>query len=199
MLRGRRKWVLAGTLFIFLIAATYSWWLPLPGQLLVKSDGPSKADGLIVLGGDVAGYRLQAAGELVQGGYAPIALVSGNNWYYGLWECEVAIDFAVRNGQPREAFEPFRIQANSTDEEIQLLFAEAQRRGWKSILIVTSNYHTRRTGILVNRYLPPGVQVRLFGAPDRYFQPDQWWWHRESRKTLFYEWTKMLAVLAGGL
>lgn len=199
MLAARRKWAILGVLVILALAASCSWWLPLPGLFLVESQDPVRADGLIVLAGDYAGYRLQAGAELVREGYAPRVLVSGNNWYFGLWESDVAIDFAVRNGQPREIFEAFRHQATSTDEEMQLLLAEAQRRGWSSLLIVTSNFHTRRTGILVRRYCPPGITVRIFGAPDRHFQPEHWWWHRESRKTLFFEWTKMLAVFLGGL
>lgn len=199
MVSGRRKWIFATVLLCLLLALSYRWWLPLPGTLLLYSNMNRKADGLIVLAGDYAGYRIQAGAELVAEGYAPIALVSGNNWYYGLWESEIAIDFAVRHGQPRELLEPFRHQATSTEEELQLLFAEALRRGWKRVILVTSNFHTRRTGVLVHRLRPAELEVQIFAAPDRYFQPEQWWWHRESRKILFFEWTKLLAAMAGGL
>lgn len=195
----KRKWLLGALVVLLVLALSYRWWLPLPGQVLVKGSEPAPADAIVVLGGDYAGFRVQAGAELVKEGYAPRVLISGNNWYFGLWECEVAIDFAVQNGQPREIFEAFRHSAGSTDEELQMLFAEASRRNWKSLLIVTSNFHTRRTGILVNRLRPKGLDVRVVSSPDRFFVPDQWWWHRESRKTLLYEWMKLGAVMVGGL
>lgn len=198
MFSGRRKW-LAVAVVLIAIAAAYPLWLPLPGVLLVNTQAPEKSDGLIVLAGEYSGYRAQAGAELVREGYAPVALISGTNWYYGIWESDLAIDFAVRNGQPREILESFRHEATSTDEELQLLFAEAQRRGWRRVILVTSNFHTRRTGLLVRRNLPAGLDVRIFGSPDKYFQPEQWWWHRESRKILFLEWVKLVAAVAGGL
>jgi uncharacterized SAM-binding protein YcdF (DUF218 family) len=198
-LRSKRGWLLALGVLLLLAGLCYRSWLPLPALFLVAAEDPTRADAILVLGGDVNGYRTQMAAELVGQGYAPVAIVSGNNWYYGLWECEVAIDYAVRNGQPREVFEPFRVTATSTDEEVQQIYAEAQRRNLGSMLVVTSNFHTRRTGILFRRHQPEGIDVRIVAAPDRYFLPQQWWWHRESRKTLFYEWVKLGAVMVGGL
>ncbi len=181
------------------IILSYPWWIPLPGTLLVKSTNPEPADAVFVLGGDTYGFRVKGAAELVQRGIAPKVWVSGNDWYFGLWECELAIDQAVKQGQPREIFEPFRHQATSTDDELRLIFEEARKHGWKSIVVVTSNFHTRRTGILVRRNQPEGLRVQVAASDDRYFRPEEWWWHRESRKLLFMEWLKMGAALLGGL
>ncbi len=198
MSASRRRWLIAAACFLALLAAA-PLWLPWPGLFLVNSSPPQKADAVLVLAGDYHGYRTQAGAELVKEGIAPIALISGSDWYYGLWECDLAIDFAVKNGQPREILEPFRHPATSTDEELRLFFPVAQQRGWERVIVVTSNYHTRRTAMLANRYKPAGLEVAVFGAPDRYFQPEQWWWHRESRKILFFEWTKVFAAVLGGL
>jgi uncharacterized SAM-binding protein YcdF (DUF218 family) len=197
-LKSRRCWIVVLGLLV-LIVLTYNWWLPLPAQFLVNAGPPTKADAILVLGGDVSGYRTQMAAELVQEGYAPVVIVSGNDWFYGLWECEVAIDFAVQNGQPREIFEPFRVKATSTDEEVRLIYDELERRNLKSVMVVTSNFHTRRAGILFRRHQPPGVQVHMVASADRYFIPEHWWWHRESRKTFLLEWTKLGAAMVGGL
>ncbi len=195
----RRKWLLAIALILLILAASSPVWLPWPGLLLVNSAQPGKADAILVLAGDYYGYRAQAGAELARQGVAPRAMISGSDWYYGLWECDLAIEFAVKNGQPRDILEPFRNQATSTEAELAEFFALAQQRNWRRIVIVTSNFHTRRTGLLVNRLKPPDMVVDVFAAPHRYFQPEQWWWHRESRKILFLEWTKLLAMLMGGL
>ena len=194
-----RKRLLSATVALALVLAASPWWIHWPAQLLVQSDVPVKSDGIVVLAGDGAGYRIQAAAELAKQGYAPIVLSSGAAWFYGASECDLAIDYAVRNGQPRELFAPLRNTATSTDDEAREIFAEVQRRQWKSVLVVTSDYHTRRTRIILNRLKPPGVSLTVFGAPDRYFRPDHWWWHRESRKTLVLEWSKLVAEMLGGL
>jgi uncharacterized SAM-binding protein YcdF (DUF218 family) len=182
-----------------LVLATAPWWIHWPAQFLVQSDPPVKSDGIIVLAGDGAGYRIQAGAELAKQGYAPIVLASGAEWFYGACECDLAIDYAVKNGQPRELFAPLRNNATSTDMEARELYAEVLRRKWKSVLFVTSDYHTRRTRMVLNRLKPPGISIAIFGAPDRYFRPDHWWWHRESRKTLLLEWSKLVAEMLGGL
>ncbi|MDZ7639595.1 MAG: YdcF family protein [Bryobacterales bacterium] len=194
-----RKWAIAFLLVIAVAALTWRWWLPLPGEFLVDGDAPVKSDGIVVLAGDGYGYRVQTGAELAKQGYAPLVLTSGAAWIYGVCECDLAIDYAVRNGQPRELFEPLRNEASSTETEIHAILVEAQRRNWKSILVVTSDYHTRRTRFLMDRLKPDSLTVNIVGSPDRFFRPEQWWWHRESRKTFLSEWTKLGAALVGGL
>lgn len=194
-----RKWAIALLLVLALAAFTWRWWLPLPAEFLVRGDPPVKSDGIVVLAGDGYGYRIRAGADLAQQGYAPIVLASGAAWIYGVCECDLAIDYAVRNGYPRTLFEPLRNDATSTAAEALAVFAEAERRGWKSILIVTSDYHTRRTRLILNRLKPDALRITVYAAPDRFFRAEKWWWNRESRKTLLNEWAKLGAALAGGL
>ncbi len=165
----------------------------------MRGDSPVKSDGVVVLAGDGYGYRIRAGAKLAQEGYAPVVLASGAAWFYGVCECDIAIDYAVRHGYSRTLFEPLRNEATSTQAEALAIFAEARRRGWKSILIVTSDYHTRRTRLLFDRIKPEGMILHIYAAPDRFFRADRWWENRESRKILLMEWTKLAAALAGGL
>lgn len=194
-----RKWAIALLLLLALAVLSWQWWLPLPGEFLVRVDTPVKSDGIIVLAGDGYGNRIRAGAELAKQGYAPIVLASGAAWIYGVCECDLAIEYAVKHGYPRALFEPLRNEATSTDAEARTIFTEAQRRGWKSILIVTSDYHTRRTRMILNRLKPEGLRLSVYAAPDRFFRPHEWWWHRESRKTFLTEWAKLGAALVGGL
>ena len=194
-----KRWAIAALLLLALAAFSWRWWLPLPAEFLVQGDPPAKADAIVVLAGDGYGNRIRAGADLALRGYAPVVLASGAAWIYGVCECDLAIDNAARNGYPRSLFEPLRNDATSTDAEARVIFAEARRRGWKSILIVTSDYHTRRTRILLNRLRPPDLRLIVVAAPDRFFRADRWWWHRESRKTLLTEWAKLAAAMLGGL
>ena len=177
-----------------------SLWLPALGYALVHDDGPAKADLVVVLGGDYYGRRILKAAELVRQGYAPAALVSGPAGFYGAYECDLAIPFAVRHGYPSEYFIPFPNQALSTREEASLAMPELRRRNVRSFLLVTSDYHTARAARIFRAALrasPGGPAMRVVAAPDEFFRPDSWWRSRQAQKTVFTEWCKTIASAFG--
>ncbi len=187
---------------VLLLAAffTRSLWLPLFGYALIRDDGPAKADIAVVLGGDYYGRRILKAADLVREGFVPAALVSGPAGHYGLHECDLAIPFAVRQGYPSEWFIPFPNQALSTEEEARCVLQELRRRGVRSCLIVTSDYHTARSARVyraAERAARGGPALRFVAAPDEFFRPGSWWRTRESQKVVFFEWSKTIAFALG--
>jgi uncharacterized SAM-binding protein YcdF (DUF218 family) len=158
---------------------------------------PVKADAALVLAGDPQGNRIKTAAELIRSGYAPRVFVSGPMEWYGLNEADLAIEYAVANGYPREWFEPIRIKALSTDEEAAALIPELERRGIRRLLIVTSDFHTARAGKIYRKAVPAAMEVHTIAAPDKYFKPHAWWLTREGCKAWFYEVTKTFAWLVG--
>lgn len=176
-----------------------SRWLPWVARPLVEDDGPVKSDFAVVLAGDAYGYRMQKAASLVREGYVPRILVSGPV-YYGIHECDLAIDYAVSQGNPKEWFVPLPHSAHSTREESGVVLDELRRRSAHSFLLVTSNYHTARAGRLLRAALRDsggGLSMRVIPSPDPYFEPDTWWTNREGQKTLFFEWSKSVAGALG--
>ena len=203
MARGRR---FLFRFFIFLLvlavvaAVSYRLWLPELGRLLVRDDGPAKADIAVVLGGDYWGHRIETAGDLVRSGYVPRVLVSGPPGFYGVHECDLAIPFAVRNGYPAEWFEPLGNDALNTRDEAKVVLEELRRRGVAHVLIVTSTYHTaraRRTFLAAEKSMGGGPGIRMVAAPDQFFHPDTWWRGRQSQKVTVQEWSKTLAAAVG--
>jgi uncharacterized SAM-binding protein YcdF (DUF218 family) len=166
------------------------------GSYLVKSDAPAKADVVFVLAGDSYGNRVLKGAELVREGYAPKVMVSGPAGYYGLHECELAIPFAVKAGYPESYFLHFEHEAHSTKEESDFAMAEFHKRGYKKVLVVTSDFHTRRSA-RVFRAAAKGIDVIVVAAPDQYFTPGNWWNNREGRKTFLVEWEKTVAYWFG--
>lgn len=170
------------------------------GYALVHDDGPAKADVAVVLAGDSYGHRIVKGGELVRAGFVPVVLVSGPATAYGLYESDLAIPFAMRNGYPAEWFAGVPNKALSTQEESKAILDELRRRNVKSFLLVTSNYHTaraRRIFLATERAEGGGPSFRTVAAPDEYFRANSWWRDRQAQKIAFFEWSKTIATVLG--
>ena len=171
-------------------------WLPLPARFLVRAQAPEHAEVAVVLAGDFHGHRILAGAGMARGGYVKKVLVSGPSGAYGHYECDLAIDFALRQGYRAEDFIPMPNLARSTREEARLVLEELRRMGVHKFLLVTSNYHTRRAGAIY-RSLVRDVEFRVVAAPDEYFRPADWWKSREGRKVFCIEWMKTIAEWMG--
>jgi uncharacterized SAM-binding protein YcdF (DUF218 family) len=179
-----------------LIFSTRTQWMRWMGEFLVLSDSPARADVAVVLAGDYTGDRIARAAELVKAGYVPKILVSGPSSAYGVHESDLAIPFAVKHGYPREWFIPCPHLATSTYDETRAILDDLRKLHARRVLVVTSNYHTRRAGRIF-RAAAPDLEIRIISAPTREFEPHSWWVTREGRKTLFFEWCKTIAYAAG--
>ena len=80
--------------------------------------------------------------------------------------------------------------------EAQAVLPEIRREGLKHILLVTSNYHTRRAGRCF-RKLADGLSMRVIAAPDENFRWDSWWLNREAQKVFYMEWSKTIFSFVG--
>ena len=196
----RVRFLIALLLFAAALFATRGFWLPAFGYALIHDDGPAKVDIAVVPAGDYYGHRILKAAELVKQGYVPAVLVSGPAGLYGHYESDLAIPFAVRNGNPAAWFIPFPNSSLSTREEAIEVLAELRRRNVHSFLLVTSSYHTARAR-RVYRSLAGGsagaITFRTVAAPAEFFLPDSWWRVREGCKIVFSEWSKRIAGTFG--
>lgn len=166
------------------------------GSYLVQAEPPIPADIGVVLAGDARGNRILKAGELVKQGFIPRALVSGPDGNYGLYECDLAIPFAIRAGYPESFFVHFENTARSTEEEARIIVEELRRQGVRSVLVITNDYHTRRAGRMY-RNAGGGLKITMVAAPDTSFTAHGWWRNREGRKTALNEWMKTVASWFG--
>ena len=161
------------------------------GSYLVKTDSPEKADVGLVLAGDGEGNRILEAAQMVRRGYVSQMLVSGPSGLYGYHECDLAIPFAVKAGYPESYFLHFENDARSTQDEARDAIARLRQMGVHKVLLVTSDYHTRRSG-KIYRTAAPDLQFVVVAAPDRYFTAGGWWHNRQGEKIAFNEWVKTL-------
>ena len=120
--------------------------------LIVKADLVS-ADALVVLSGSrTYRERTQKAAELFKQGRAPLVLLTDDHtrggWSSALqtnpFFVERAIDELLKHGVPQERIRIVPGFAESTQSETVIVKNYAASEGLKSILIITSGYHSRR-------------------------------------------------------
>jgi uncharacterized SAM-binding protein YcdF (DUF218 family) len=167
-------------------------------KYLVLDAPPQTADAIFVLGGGMEGSRVSKGCELYMADYAPRLYLSGVSSLYGEGEGDLALRFARRQGCASSEVQSFVRNVDSTRDEAREIFAEARRQGFRRILVVTSNFHTRRTQKVFARLQPSDVEAIVIPAPFAGFDPDHWWQQRPMRKVFFMEWLKTIAEGVGG-
>jgi uncharacterized SAM-binding protein YcdF (DUF218 family) len=158
------------------------------GDFWIVDETPQVSDVIVILSDDNYGAdRAARAAQLFKSGMAPRVLASGRllRPYAGIAELMERDLKAL--GVPANAIVPVTHRATNTREEA---IADAQAiaaHGWKKVLLVTSNYHTRRANYIFERALPAGTELRVVSAPDSEYDPNNWWQTRNGLKRFLYE------------
>ncbi len=163
------------------------------GENWIIDDPMERADAILVLSDDnFYGDRATRATQLYRQGMAPIVVASGRRLrpYAGI--AELMEHDLVERGVPKDKILRVAQDADNTKDEAQVLAQLAVQRKWRSVIVVTSNYHTRRARYIFTRVFPTGITVRVASAPDGDFDPQRWWLKRISIKKL----TRELAGMA---
>jgi uncharacterized SAM-binding protein YcdF (DUF218 family) len=159
----------------------------------VVDDPAAHADAIVVLGDDnFYADRATHAAELFRQGVAPEVVASGRRLRPSAGVSELIEHDLVERGVPKDKILSFSHDADSTKEEAEAVARLAQEHRWKSLVIVTSNYHARRARYIYQKILPAGIAVTVAGGRDGDFDPERWWEKRKSIK-LF---TRELAGMA---
>jgi uncharacterized SAM-binding protein YcdF (DUF218 family) len=162
--------------------------LRVAGEYWVVDESPQTADAILLLSEDnFSADRATRAAELYRQGWAPRIVASGVR----LRPYATVADFMQRDlaerGVSADAVVRFSHTADSTREEAQALRSLVVERDWRRTLVVTSNYHTRRTRYIFRRVFPPRVEVRVVAARDSGYDPDRWWESRHGQKLFLRE------------
>jgi uncharacterized SAM-binding protein YcdF (DUF218 family) len=173
------------------------------GYLLVaRSSMPEHTDAAVVLQGSIASEkaRIAAAMALLQRGSANrVAISVPRESYWGEEIPPVARQYLEKNFGPELAgrvdFCVTEPDLNSAQQEAQALSACVHDHGWKTITLVTSNYQSRRVGMIWRKTLPnsdPSVYVSVEGVPDGGYRPGGWWRQRLCAEIWFKESAKLV-------
>jgi len=196
------------TILVLLLVAAIALFLgraPLlraAGHFVVVDQAPERADAIVVLSGSFPDRILEAV-ELYQGGFAPLIVVCGEPENEGSRQLralgvsvprahEVNVSVAVQLGVPASAIAVVDRPPGSTFTEALVILDYLAARGAKSILLVTSQFHTRRAGVIYRHLAGPGVRVVTRPARTGGFDPDHWWHDRMSVRRLLIEYQKLV-------
>ncbi len=150
--------------------------LRLAGQLWLVYEPEVKTDVIILLGDDnYQGDRAFHAAGLYRAGIAPLVVASGRMLrpYAGM-DVMMGRDLES-HGVPAASIVKFAYRGPSTRQEAEALVNLVARRGWKSVLVVTSDYDARRARFIFGRVFPAAVSVHVSGARDSDFDASRWW------------------------
>ncbi len=162
--------------------------LRLAGQIWIVDEAPQHSDAIVVLGGDnYQADRAARAAELFKAGWAPVVVASGKFLRSYATSAELTERDLTERGVPTQDVVRLTHRAENTLDELVVIERLAVEKNWKKVLIVTSNYHTRRAQMLCDKMFPQGFEVRVISAPDSDYNPDDWWQHRTAQKLFFHE------------
>lgn len=188
--------LLALALLVFVVYLVRRPLLREAGGFWVVEDPPSAADSLIILSDDdYSASRAGKAAELYKEHRAPVVVASGRMLrpYAGIGEL-MQRDLTER-GVPAGAIVIAPHRAGDTLDEAQALRSLVVERKWRHVIIVTSNYHTRRARYIFRKVFPAGVQVDVSPAEDPSFPANGWWDKKEGWKIFLHETAGMIEAM----
>jgi DUF218 domain len=154
-------------------------------------DEPGKSDAIVVLAGET-NVRPARAMELLRQGVAPRVFLDAEAraLIYDQQLIEIAQKY-VNGLNEANRVSVCPIVGFSTNAEADDVSRCLQSTGAHRVLIVTSEFHTRRALMIFRRRLPQ-YQINVAAARNPAQFGEAWWTNREWAKTTFDEWLKML-------
>jgi DUF218 domain-containing protein len=154
-------------------------------------DAPQRSDAILVLAGETDRRPARALELLAQGyGRKVIINVPAGAKVYGSSEVELAQQYFQSLPQAA-AISVCPIDGLSTKEESKDAEKCLEHEGARSVLIVTSDYHTRRAGDIFRHEIPK-LEFSTAAARDDSYFGTRWWQHRQWAKTFVDEWLRLI-------
>jgi len=166
------------------------------GESLIVDESPQPSDAIVLLGDDnYPADRASRAAQLYKERWAPRVIASGRYLRPYASVADLERRDLIERGVAADAVVHFANFGANTREEAYAVRGLLRQKGWRRVLAVTSNYHTRRARYIYRRVLEPEMEVRVVAARDSEFDPSAWWESRTGLKIFFRECAAMLVAL----
>jgi hypothetical protein len=96
-------------------------------------------------------------------------------------------------GVPQEKVITVEEPVDDTFTELRQIRELLEARKWKSVILVTTNYHTRRTRLTARYVLGPGFDLAVVASKHGGLDPDAWWKNNGDVRTFLIEFEKLVA------
>ncbi|MGB9613017.1 MAG: YdcF family protein [Candidatus Margulisiibacteriota bacterium] len=197
-MRNKLFWLFL--LVVILIGSYFSYPFILMGMAnyLIVQDEIKPADVIVVLGGDNNGERVEEGVKLFKRGYAPYLLMSGGPLAWKLTQAQWMKKQAVESGIPPK-FILIQEKSRSTIEDAKFCLPILMEHNFKSVILVTSPYHTRRARRVFQKICAPqGIKVLVYPAQKSDFNPVGWWRKHEDTAYVVWEYVAFVLYLLKG-
>jgi uncharacterized SAM-binding protein YcdF (DUF218 family) len=177
--------------FVFVFAILYFARHPLlraAGNFWTVDQTPEVSDAIVILTGDnYDADRAARAATLYKSGMAPRVVATGKALRSYASSTDLMKRDLVERGVPAKSIDEFTHREDDTRDEAIALTEFIATHKWRKILLVTSNYQTRRAEYIFERTLAQGSQLRVISAPDSEYDPNNWWHSGRGLKIFFHE------------
>ncbi|MBA7541259.1 hypothetical protein ES705_33566 [subsurface metagenome] len=201
MITGKKITTILMILFIFLSV----FLMPNLGKWLVAEDELQESDMIVVLTGSVPDRIMQAVDIYNEKYSDKIVLVNCHRVGHAIFvergleippgDAQLSKMIAIDLGVPEENILILEGNAQSTQDEA-LIIREYIRnnRAIKSIILVTSKYHSGRSKKIFRKaFSGLDREINIYSSPSKYdpFNVNQWWKDREDIKRVVLEYLKL--------
>jgi len=195
---GWGRWLLlsaAGLMVLYLVAPPV---LTAFARWLIRQDALAQADVVMALGGDARSLREREAAEFYRRGLARKVIVSGVPYAWGIHTGDTLKQYVLSLGVPEPDILVLRESWNTRREAIDLAELMRQHK-WKSAILVTSPFHSRRA-LYTFRRLAGEFTFSSAPVPARppEWQPERWWTRRGDAERTVREFLAWGNTLVGG-
>jgi uncharacterized SAM-binding protein YcdF (DUF218 family) len=190
-----------------MIPLTYFGYRPLlryTASIIISSDPePGIADAIVLLAGGEAG-RAWGAADLYRDKFGSYVVVTVEPVLPDVAELRkmgiemaTGLDNNVRIlrglGVPEEKIIRVEPYVEDTFDELVHVGELAAEKHWKSLVIVTSNYHTRRTRLAAKYVFGGAFEFTVVSSRHGGLNQSGWWQNRRDVRTFLIEFEKLVA------
>lgn len=182
---------LAAILVVLLIWSTGLLAFAARVDRLTPADDPAPADGVVALTGG-SGERINAAVRLLEDGKAKRLLISGVGQHVTRSELQTIV------GAAKPVFDccvDLGFQAANTLGNARETAAWARAHGFKTLILVTADYHMPRARLELHAALPEAA-IETYPVETSELRTGDWWKTGLGAQRMILEYCKYLAVLA---
>ncbi len=187
-------------LIVFIIFAALLYFghgfiLEKAGRYLYCKDELKPADVIVVLAGEET-ERVEYGAKLFKEGWARkdrMILTGGPLVWKYTW-ASLMREHAEYLGIPKNAIF-LADKSRTTEEDARYTKEILDKYGYKSFILVTSPYHSRRAARIFRGIIGDKINIISAPAEESWFKSDEWWKRRRDRARVFDEYSKFLWLL----
>lgn len=171
------------------------------GNFLIVNNELHKADAIVVFSGD-NGPITEKGVELLKEGLGDYLILSGGIVYDDVTMAELMKNHAIKLGVPKEKI-LIDDKASTTHENAEFTKEIIEENNFKSIIVVTSEYHSRRSKLAIEKALEDtliddkAVEVMVAHSAEEKFT-SKWWTSGNSVLIVISEYLKLMGYWVKG-